>query len=57
MPAMKMGLNRVHLKPKGEGGYHGKGVIVRCKSGRRTWYANVVFPNIGEAKFVFDVVY
>ena len=41
MPAMKMGPNRVMLKPAGQGHYEGKGVIVRCKSGRRTWFANV----------------
>jgi len=57
MPAMKMGPNRVMLKSDGNGSYTGKGVIVRCKSGRRTWFANVVVPGSGEAKFVFDVVY
>jgi len=57
MPAMKMGPNRIQLKPAGNGVYKGKGVIVRCKSGRRTWFANVVVPGAGEAKFVFDVVY
>ncbi len=57
MPAMKMGPNRVLLKPADNGTYQGKGVIVRCKSGRRTWFANVVVPGAGEAKFVFDVVY
>ncbi len=57
MPAMKMGPNRVQLEPDGNGDYVGKGVIVRCKSGRRTWFANVVVPGMGEAKFIFDVVY
>jgi hypothetical protein len=57
MPAMKMGPNRVQLKAAGEGTYSGKGVIVRCKSGRRTWFANVIVPGAGEAKFIFDVVY
>lgn len=57
MPAMKMGPNRVMLKSDGNGSYTGKGVIVRCKSGRRTWFANVVVPGTGEAKFIFDVVY
>jgi len=57
MPAMKMGPNRVQLKPAGKGSYTGKGVIVRCKSGRRTWFANVVVPGAGEVKFIFDVVY
>jgi len=57
MPAMKMGPNRVVLKHNGAGKYEGRGVIVRCKSGRRTWFGNVVIPEAGEAKFVFDVVY
>jgi len=57
MPAMKMGPNRVQLKANGNGIYTGKGVIVRCKSGRRTWFANVVVPDLEEVKFVFDVVY
>ena len=57
MPAMKMGPNRVQLEPAGNGVFKGRGVIVRCKSGRRTWFANVVVPGAGEAKFVFDVVY
>ncbi len=57
MPAMKMGPNRVLLKAADAGHYEGKGVIVRCKSGRRTWFANVVIPDSGEVKFVFDVIY
>ena len=57
MPAMKMGPNQVKLKPVGIGVYKGNGVIVRCKSGRRTWFANVIVPGGGEVKFVFDVVY
>ena len=57
MPAMKMGPNRVMLKPAGQGRYEGRGVIVRCKSGRRTWFANIVIPAAGEVKFVFDVIY
>jgi hypothetical protein len=57
MPAMKMGPNRVLLKPAGPGYYEGKGIIVRCKSGRRTWFANLVIPDLGEVKFVFDVIY
>ncbi len=57
MPAMKMGPNRVELKENGTGTYEGSGVIVRCKSGRRTWYANVTIPGSGEVKFIFDVIY
>ena len=57
MPAMKMGPNQVALKPTGPGTYEGSGVIVRCPSGKRTWFANVVVPESGEVKFVFDVIY
>ena len=57
MPAMKMGPNRVMLKSTGPGKYEGRGVIVKCKSGRRTWYAIVNIPDHGEAMFVFDVIY
>ncbi len=57
MPAMKMGPNRVLLKPAGQGCYEGKGVIVRCPSGRRTWFANVIIPDSCEVKFIFDVIY
>jgi len=57
MPAMKMGPNQVALKSTGPGTYEGTGVIVRCKSGKRTWFANVIVPEAGEVKFVFDVIY
>ena len=57
MPAMKMGPNRVELKDNGTGTYEGRGVIVRCKSGHRTWFAHVTIPGTGEVKFIFDVIY
>ena len=57
MPAMKMGPNRVMLKSTGPGKFEGRGVIVRCKSGHRTWFAIVTVPDYGEAIFVFDVIY
>ena len=57
MPGMKMGPNRVLLRETEKGDYEGKGVIVRCPSGRRTWFANVTMPGSGEVKFVFDVIY
>lgn len=41
MPGMYMGENRVRLAPLGAGLYQGRGVIVRCPSGRRTWAAEV----------------
>jgi hypothetical protein len=57
MPGMKMGPNRVLLKLTDQGFYEGKGVIVRCPSGRRTWFANINIPESGEVKFIFDVIY
>ena len=57
MPGMKMGPNRVLLKRTDQGYYQGKGVIVRCPSGRRTWFANITIPDSGEVKFIFDVIY
>ena len=57
MLAMKMGPNQVALKPTGPGTFEGSGVIVRCPSGKRTWFANVIVPGSGEVKFIFDVIY
>ena len=57
MPGMKMGPNRVQLKPAGTDTYEGRGVIVRCPSGRRTWQATVVIPGVGQTDFIFDVIY
>ena len=57
MPGMDMGPNRVSLKSLKAGVYEGTGIIVRCPSGRRTWYAKVTIPDSGTVKFVFDVIY
>jgi hypothetical protein len=57
MPGMNMGPNRVQLKSKGNATYEGSGVIVRCRSGRRTWQATVTIPGAGQAEFIFDVIY
>lgn len=57
MPGMKMGPNRVILENLSRTVYEGKGVIVRCPSGRRTWQATVTVPGKGKADFIFDVVY
>ena len=57
MPAMDMGPNRVMLKDLGQGVFEGRGVIVRCRSGRKTWRARVILPDLGRADFIFDVVY
>ena len=57
MPGMDMGPNRVLLKAVRPGVYEGKGIIVRCPSGRRTWRARVRVPNLGKTDFIFDVIY
>ena len=57
MPGMNMGPNRVLLKSAGNAVYEGRGVIVRCPSGRRTWQATVTVPNLGQTDFIFDVIY
>ena len=57
MPGMKMGPNRVQLKSAGNGTYEGRGVIVRCPSGRRTWRATITVPDLGQTDFIFDVIY
>jgi hypothetical protein len=57
MPAMDMGKNQVPLKLNAQGIFEGQGVIVRCRSGRRTWKATVDFAEIGSVDFIFDVIY
>lgn len=57
MPGMNMGRNRVVLQQSGESIFQGKGIIVRCPSGRRTWKAKITAPNLGSVEFVFDVIY
>ncbi len=44
MPGMYMGENRVALAASGEGRWQGRGVIVRCPSGKRAWTAEVTLP-------------
>lgn len=57
MPGMHMGPNKVQTKLVAPGVFQGKGVIVRCPSGKRLWQAMIDFPNVGLAIFRFDVVY
>ena len=57
MPGMNMGPNRVKLKFTGKATYEGRGVIVKCPSGRRTWRATITVPGFGHADFIFDVIY
>ncbi len=58
MPGMFMAKNRVFLKHKGNGRYEGKGVIVRCPSGKRIWKADVIIERNGKTAsttYVFEV--
>lgn len=57
MPGMNMGPNRVKLKSAGDSAYEGRGVIVRCPSGRRIWQATITLPDVGRINFIFDVIY
>lgn len=57
MPAMEMGPNTVKMKKVAEGVYEGEGVIVKCPSGKTIWEATVTVPGVGQANFIFDVVY
>ena len=57
MPAMDMGTNQVVLQMVAPGVYSGRGVIVRCRSGRRTWKATVAVPQLGKLDFIFDILY
>ena len=57
MPGMNMGRNRVSLKKINQGAYEGIGIIVRCASGHKIWYAKVTIPGIGVVTYTFDVIY
>ena len=52
MPGMYMGENRVRLAPQGDGSWRGRGVVVRCPSGRRGWTAQVELPGAARGKLV-----
>jgi hypothetical protein len=57
MPGMFMGPNVVRLKATSLDTYEGRGLIVKCMSGRRDWRATVSLPGIGKAQFFFYVVH
>jgi len=54
MPGMMMGKNRVKLVKVAEGRYEGKGVIVKCPSGRTLWRATVLSGGEAIADFTFN---
>jgi hypothetical protein len=59
MAGMDMGTNVSRLAPAGPGRHAGKGVLVRCPSGRRDWVAEVRVTAPGAppaaARFPFTV--
>lgn len=57
MPGMYMGKNQVLLKKGPDGTYSGKGIIPKCRSGRRLWRATVDIPKTGKVDFTFNVSY
>ncbi len=57
MSAMDMGPNRVELELTENGVYTGRGVIVKCSSGKKRWKALVTVPDVGAAEFHFNVQY
>jgi hypothetical protein len=57
MPGMQMGPNRVQLRSVGEHAYEGRGVIIKCPSGRKIWQATVTIPEAGQTDFIFNVIY
>jgi hypothetical protein len=57
MPGMMMGKNQVVLKKINGSIYRGKGIIVRCRSGRTLWRATILSDALNNTAFTFDVKY
>jgi len=58
MPGMFMGKNQPVMKHAKNGRYEGKGVIVKCASGRKIWRADITIGHGAKnaiASFVFEV--
>jgi CheY-like chemotaxis protein len=55
MPGMQMGKNQVTLVKKSNCLYEGKGIIVRCMSGRTLWQATVLSDTLNNPAFTFNV--
>jgi hypothetical protein len=59
MPGMVMGKNSPQLAPGKDGRYAGKGVIVRCPSGKKVWKADIMVSSKQgneSASFIFEVI-
>lgn len=61
MPGMYMGTNRIPLSHQKDGIYEGKGIIIRCPSGKKSWQANVLIRRnnakaaLSPLSYVFEV--
>ena len=55
MPGMVMGKNQVRMIRDGSCTWSGRGIIVRCMSGRRLWRATLMSPELGNPAFTFNV--
>jgi hypothetical protein len=55
MPGMYMGKNQMKLARTATGVWEGRGVIVRCMSGKKLWQIMVLSPELGNPAFSFDV--
>lgn len=57
MPGMVMGRNRVVMKRTSACTWSGKGIIVRCMSGRTLWQATILSDALNNTAFTFHVKY
>ncbi|MBF0557602.1 MAG: hypothetical protein HQL08_02355 [Nitrospirae bacterium] len=57
MPGMYMGENQVVLHKASEYAYTGKGIIPKCRSGKRLWRATVETPEGKKVDFLFSITY
>lgn len=55
MPGMQMGKNQLMLLRTKNGAWQGKGIIVRCMSGRRLWKATILSSELHNPAFTFNV--
>ncbi|UZJ38496.1 hypothetical protein [Prosthecochloris sp. SCSIO W1103] len=55
MPGMDMGKNEVVLRKVGDNQYNGKGIIVKCPSGRTLWRATLLLSENMKPAFTFNV--
>jgi hypothetical protein len=55
MPGMQMGKNQLTLVRKSGCRYEGKGIIVRCMSGRTLWQVTILSDELNNPAFTFNV--